>query len=158
MTQTNLANLSKLNISLIWNWFPAGYRVKNWHQIVKKTQLLLLGPNKLSDKKVICNGEEVEESKCVKYVGVKIDNKLTFEEHIEYVQMKCYQYISISFRCYQYISKCYQYISIYYIKKFVVVDQETKCHQYLSYTCTNCWNFYLKYSEENILVNLLTRL
>ena len=104
MTQTYLANMRKLNLQVMWNWFPAGLRVTNWHQILKKT-ILLLGPHNSSDKKLIWNREEVEESKCVRYLGVKIDNKLTFQEHIDYVQMKCNQYISISYQTKKYLQR-----------------------------------------------------
>ena len=71
---------------------------------IKKT-ILLLGPHNSSDKKLIWNGEEVEESKCVRYLGVKIDNKLTLKEHIDYVQMKCNQYISILYQTKKYLQR-----------------------------------------------------
>ena len=64
----------------------------------KKTQLLLLGPNNLSDRKLIWKEEQVEEIKCVKYLGVQNDNKLIFEELIDYIQMNCNQYISILYQ------------------------------------------------------------
>ena len=70
-----------IDLKLISSWLESNKLTPN----INKTQLLLLGPNILSDKKLIWNGEEVEESKCVRYLGVKIDNKLTFEEHIDYV-------------------------------------------------------------------------
>ena len=57
MTRTYFENMSKLNMQMI----------------------LLLGTNNLSDQKVIWKEEEVEKSKCVKYLGVTIDRKLTFE-------------------------------------------------------------------------------
>ena len=68
-----------IEFKLISSWLGSNKLTPN----IKKTQLLLLGPNNLSDKKLIWNGEEVEESKRVKYSGVKIDIKLTFEEHID---------------------------------------------------------------------------
>ena len=68
-----------IELKLISSWLGSNKLTPN----IKKTQLLLLGPNNLSDKKLIWNGEEVEESKRVKYLGVKIDIKLTFEEHID---------------------------------------------------------------------------
>ena len=89
-----------IDLKLISSWLASNKLTPN----IKK-QLLLLGPNNLSDKKLIWNGEEVEESKCVKYLGVKIDNKLTFEEHIDYVQMKCNQYISILYQTKKYLQR-----------------------------------------------------
>ena len=86
---------------MISSWPESNKLTRN----IKKTQLLLLGPNNSSDKKLIWNGEEVKESKCVKYLGVKIDNKLTFEDHIDYVQMKCYQYISILYQTKKYLQR-----------------------------------------------------
>ena len=74
---------------------------------MKKKQLLPLGPNNLSDKKLIWKGEEVEENKCVKYLGVKMDKIRTFEEHIDYIQMKCNQYISILYQTKNYLQKNY---------------------------------------------------
>ena len=62
-------------------------------------------PNNLSDEKPIRKGEDIEESKCVKYLGVKIENKLTLEEHIGYVQMKCKEYISILFQSKKYMQR-----------------------------------------------------
>ena len=90
-----------IDLKLISSWLASNKLTPN----IKKTQLLLLGPNNSSDKKLIWNGEEVEESKCVKYLGVKIDNKLTFEEHIDYVQMKCNQYISILYQTKKYLQR-----------------------------------------------------
>ena len=62
------------DLKMISSWLESIKLTPN----IKKTQLLLLGPNNLSDKKLIWNGEEVDESKCVKYLGVKIDNKHFF--------------------------------------------------------------------------------
>ena len=89
-----------IDLKLISSWLESKLTPN-----MKKTQLLLLGPNNVSDKKLIWNGEEVEESKCVKYLVVKIDNKLTFEEHIDYVQKKCYQNISILYQTRKYLQK-----------------------------------------------------
>ena len=59
----------------------------------------------MSDKKFIWKEVELEESKCVKYLGVKVDNKLTFEEHIDYVQMKCNQHTSILYQTKKYLQR-----------------------------------------------------
>ena len=161
------------NLKMISSWLESNKLSPN----IKTAQILLLGPHNLSDKKLIWRGEEVEESKCVQYLDLKIDNKLAFEKHIDYVQMKGNQYISVLYQTKKYLQrelllkifKHYvqpqnQYRVLIYgtanksvlerlqrqqnflirivfgfqsIKKFVVVDQKIKFHEYLSYTCTN---------------------
>ena len=86
------------DMKLIYSWLETYKLTPN----IEKTQLLLLGTNNLSAKKLIWK-EEVEESKCVKYIGANIDTKLTFEVHIDYVQMKCNQYFSILYQTKKYL-------------------------------------------------------
>ena len=88
------------DLKLISSWLESNKLTAN----IKK-QLLLLRPNNLSDRKITWKREEVEESKCVKYLGVKIDNNLTFEEHIDYVRKKCNQYISSLYQTKKYLQR-----------------------------------------------------
>ena len=64
----------------------------------KKTQLLLLGrrfrAHELESVKVIMNGEQLIRSRMVKYLGVWIDDGLTWRRHIEMVRKKCFSGLS----------------------------------------------------------------
>ena len=63
---------------------------------VKKTQLLLLGRRSRAHEsvKVIMNGEQLIRSGMVRYLGVWIDDGLTWRKHIEMVRKKCFSGLS----------------------------------------------------------------
>ena len=77
--QTGLIN----DLKLISSWLESN---KLTSKIKKKNQIFQLGPKNFSDKKLNWNWQEVEESKCVKFLGVKIGNQLTLDEHIDFVK------------------------------------------------------------------------
>ena len=52
------------------------FESKNLTTFIRKQ--LLLESNDSLDKSIISNGERVKDSNCAKYLGVKIDNNVTF--------------------------------------------------------------------------------
>ena len=92
-TSDNVSGLSKsLNADLegVENWVEQnGLKLNEM-----KTQMLLLGWRKraqeLGDVNVELKGQKVERCGKVKYLGVWIDEDLSWRDHIEAVRRKCY--------------------------------------------------------------------
>ena len=58
---------------------------------IKKSNVLLFRTKTDTNKAKICitlNGQEIEEKASAKYLGMILDNKLTFEKHIQHVRSK----------------------------------------------------------------------
>ena len=63
--------------------FPVVLRVKTLTPFTKKQ--LPLESNHSLDKSIISNGERVKYSNCAKYLGVKLESKVKFSEHADFV-------------------------------------------------------------------------
>jgi len=86
--------------------------VSKWLQInklklnTKKTKYMMIGHKKTySDSKIKIDGEIIEIVKEMKYLGVILDAKLTFNKHAEYIQKKLGKKISFFGRIRQKISR-----------------------------------------------------
>ena len=84
----NINNLScKLNYSLskLYNWLSSNFLTLN----INKTMFSIITLKNLPDNINICiNGKSVVETKSFKFLGVIIDSKLKFHEHVNYIVAK----------------------------------------------------------------------
>ena len=58
------------------------FRINSLQANPGKVQFMILGKKKRNSVKLMINSNEIEESKRVVLLGIKIDNPLNFDEHI----------------------------------------------------------------------------
>ena len=85
----------RLELSIVSEWLKANKLTLN----VKKTKFVIFGSrHKLArnqDTPLYINREQIERVKSMKYLGMMLDDQLTFEEHIDYIQSKTVQKLGI---------------------------------------------------------------
>jgi len=86
-TESHLVNLKTLQITL--------NQLTNW-MVVKNMLQYIWSKNKtIKEIKLFVNNVTIKNVNCSKYLGVMIDNKLTWQYHIDYVYNKLLKFISI---------------------------------------------------------------
>ena len=66
------------DLKTLSKWF----RINSFQANPGKFQFMILGKKKRNSVKLMINSNEIEESKRVVLLGIKIDNPLNFDEHI----------------------------------------------------------------------------
>lgn len=97
--------ISKINHDLnkIYDWL-------NFHKLslnMEKTSYMIISLKPLQNVSpdVILNGIKITKSNCYKYLGVIIDENLTFNRHLEYIQKKLYKKLGVFKRINNKLSK-----------------------------------------------------
>ncbi len=96
----------RIELSAVQQWLYANKLTLN----VKKTKLMIFGTkNKLRDipqdqVDLILNNEKIELVRTFKYLGVQLDNMLTFEPHIDYIYRKSCQKLGAIKKCHNVIT------------------------------------------------------
>ena len=86
---TELFNVANTKLSLLHEYLQAnGIRLNE-----TKTEYMIISPNRkipelASDEVVYYDGKKIQKVDCTKLLGVYIDNKLTFKNHIDYLLQK----------------------------------------------------------------------
>ena len=117
----HLSNIiNRLNIELISlnNWFKADKLSLN----TKKSFFMIFHPSRIKPNvinKVVIDNHELTEANSTKYLGVIIDHKLNWIEHIAYVKSKISKGIGIMYRARQFLTK--KALLMLYHAKFGVV-------------------------------------
>lgn len=80
------------DIGIISNWYSSNKLTLN----ATKTEFLILGPNKnRAPNEITFEKENIPTSNTVKYLGIKIDSNLNWNEQIKYIESKIKPYIHI---------------------------------------------------------------
>ena len=100
-----LISTTNTELIKIVDWFIANRLTLN----EQKTQMMVFGPiqylNYKEPFKIVLNGVEIEESKQIKFLGLIIDQKLTFKLHIQQVVKKMSKAIGAINRIKFYVNK-----------------------------------------------------
>lgn len=92
--------IQKINITLelINEWFTTNGLMVN----AKKSKYMIIGSNKYLNQNIdMCvkySGEHLEKVVTMKYLGIIIDNKLTFNDHINYICKKISKKLGFAYR------------------------------------------------------------
>ena len=65
-------------VDQVWSW-----AVRNGMELNHKTKVMCFGSEKTT-LKIYMNGNLLEQVHCYKFIGVLVDEKLTFEQHTEF--------------------------------------------------------------------------
>ena len=121
-TLENKINNELLNIYL---WL----KVNNLSLNIKKTHYMVFCRRKKLnvDMKLLINGEAIDEVQPIKFVGIIIDNKLSWKYHIDHISGKIAREIGMTIKAREYLNK-QGLLSLYY--SFI--------YPYLTY-CNHIW-------------------
>lgn len=81
-------------IDILNNWFIAN----RLHLNVDKTNIMTFPRTKASDICVKLNGMSIEKVECCRYLGIFIDDKLTWSHHIDIIYKKLMKYVGIFYK------------------------------------------------------------
>ena len=98
-----IENIYNKELSAVAEWLNANKLTLN----VKKSNLILFRNNKkpAENLKIKIKGEQIEEKEFTKYLGLLIDNKLTWNYHIKHANLKISKGIGILTKLRRYLSK-----------------------------------------------------
>ena len=101
-----------------------GQRVMKLNLNTVKTEFLIIGTphhlNRLDENPestpyiIIVDGGEVKRTKCVTFLGMIVDDKLTWEQHIEYISSKITRIIIHQSLLYELLSNLIGSLLLYY--------------------------------------------
>ena len=96
-------NIYNKELSAVAEWLNANKLTLN----IKKSNLILFRNNKkpAENLKIKIKGEQIEEKEFTKYLGLLIDNKLTWNYHIKHANLKISKGIGILTKLRRYLSK-----------------------------------------------------
>ena len=82
----------------------------------------LLDPIMFGDDISICNNE-IKRSESIKFLGVFLDENLTWKDHIRYLENKIAKNIGLLFRSKPYLTKnaSYRYITVTFIPTYLTL-------------------------------------
>ena len=102
----NIENDLNLELKKVSDWMEANHLKIN----ASKTNFLIFSPksdkfNKLNNLKLTINNTNIKQTKSCKYLGMELDNKLTWKNHIDKLTLKISKALGILFRIRHYLNK-----------------------------------------------------
>ena len=89
-------------LNKLYTWFNVNKLSLN---VTKTNYMIFSNKNVATDSNILINGADIERVGCTKFLGVLIDSKLTWKEHINKLKGKLSKSVSILYRCYKLIDE-----------------------------------------------------
>ena len=101
---TAMINNTNIELEKLDSWLRANKLMVN----TSKTNYCLFHPSKtksVDDSYIVKMGDELKQSDDIKYLGIKLDNKLTWENHVHKVKSEIIKYTSMFSKLRHYVQK-----------------------------------------------------
>ena len=69
--------------------------------------------------KLNVDGSEIERRECLKFLGVLLDEKLRWKEHIKYIERKIAKNIGLLYKAKPYIDKTFAFVTVSFLHTFL---------------------------------------